>query len=129
MVRTIEKALWSFYPDTPNWYDWAKVDSNGNKIPNSERMQTKYVIVNSVHEDIVTRPTNDEINNKIAEFEKQFTDNEYQRKRLEKYGLKKQGGVLRYPAEALTEHTDYLQIDIERYEVIDKIKADNPKPT
>ncbi len=40
------------------------------------------------------------------------------RKRLEKYGIKKQGGVLRYPAEALTEHTDYLQIDIERYEAI-----------
>jgi len=28
---------------------------------------------------------------------------------------RKQGGVLRYPMEALTEHTDYLQIDIEEY--------------
>ena len=41
-----------------------------------------------------------------------------QRKRLAKYGRKKQGGVLRYPAELLTEHADYLQIDIERYEAI-----------
>jgi hypothetical protein len=40
------------------------------------------------------------------------------RKRLSKYGRKKQGGVLRYPAELLTEHADYLQIDIERYEAI-----------
>ena len=40
------------------------------------------------------------------------------RKRLAKYGRKKQGGVLRYPAELLTEHADYLQIDIERYEAI-----------
>ena len=37
------------------------------------------------------------------------------RKRLGRYGQKKRGGVLRYPLEALTEHTDYLQIDIEKY--------------
>jgi len=43
---------------------------------------------------------------------------EIKRKRLAKYGRKKQGGVLRYPAELLTEHADYLQIDIERYEAI-----------
>ena len=40
------------------------------------------------------------------------------KKRQKKYGEKIQGGVLRYPAEALTEHTDYLQIDIEKYEAI-----------
>ncbi len=40
------------------------------------------------------------------------------KKRLKKYGIKKQGGILRYPAESLTEHTDYLQIDIEKYEAI-----------
>tara|TARA_Y100000992_G_scaffold285202_1_gene235984 strand:- start:167 stop:1336 length:1170 start_codon:yes stop_codon:yes gene_type:complete len=54
---------------------------------------------------------------KIAAVEKKARE-KIKRKRLEKYGLKKQGGVLRYPAEALTEHTDYLQIDIERYEAI-----------
>mgnify|MGYP003139844393 CR=1 FL=1 len=37
------------------------------------------------------------------------------RKRLGRYGQKKRGGVLRYPLESLTEHTDYLQIDIEKY--------------
>ena len=31
------------------------------------------------------------------------------------YAKRRQGGVLRYPLEALTEHTDYLQIDIEEY--------------
>lgn len=35
--------------------------------------------------------------------------------RLRRYAKKRQGGVLRYPLEALTEHTDYLQIDIEAY--------------
>ena len=32
-----------------------------------------------------------------------------------RYNEKIRGGVLRYPLEAMTEHTDYLQIDIERY--------------
>ena len=54
---------------------------------------------------------------KIAAAEKKAKQ-KIKRKRLEKYGIKKQGGVLRYPAESLTEHTDYLQIDIERYEAI-----------
>lgn len=35
--------------------------------------------------------------------------------RLRRYSKKRRGGVLRYPLEALTEHTDYLQIDIEEY--------------
>ena len=40
-----------------------------------------------------------------------------QRQRLARYG---KSGVLRYPLEALTEHTDYLQIDIEKYVPIGK---------
>ena len=40
---------------------------------------------------------------------------EIKKKRLARYGKKRQGGILRYPAELLTEHADYLQIDIERY--------------
>ena len=35
--------------------------------------------------------------------------------RINRYSQKQRGGVLRYPLEALTEHTDYLQIDIEKY--------------
>ena len=40
--------------------------------------------------------------------------------RLKKYGKRKQGGILRYPAESITKHADYLQIDIERYAEIGK---------
>ena len=40
---------------------------------------------------------------------------EQTRRRLGRYGQKKRGGVLRYPLESLTENTDYLQIDIEKY--------------
>ena len=36
-------------------------------------------------------------------------------KRLQRYSTRKRGGILRYPLESLTEHTDYLQIDIEKY--------------
>ena len=37
------------------------------------------------------------------------------KQRLRRYSKKRRGGVLRYPLEALTEQTDYLQIDIEQY--------------
>ena len=43
---------------------------------------------------------------------------ELRKKRLARYGKRRQGGILRYPSESLTEHTDYLQIDIEKYEAI-----------
>ena len=35
--------------------------------------------------------------------------------RINRYSQRQRGGVLRYPLESLTEHTDYLQIDIEKY--------------
>ena len=55
------------------------------------------------------------------EAERRKSSIENQRKnRLKKYGKRKQGGILRYPAELLTEHTDYLQIDIEKYAEIGK---------
>ena len=52
------------------------------------------------------------------EFQKNVEDK--RSSRLKKYGKRKQGGVLRYPAESITEHADYLQIDIERYAEIGK---------
>ena len=46
--------------------------------------------------------------------------------RLGRYAQKRRGGVLRYPLEALTEQTDYLQIDIEKYEPIGSNYASAP---
>ena len=54
----------------------------------------------------------------IKEREQKERYADIRKKRQKKYGVKKQGGILRYPAESLTEHTDYLQIDIEKYEAI-----------
>ena len=65
----LQDALTLLAPDHPNWYGWAQTDSDGNKIPNDQRMQTQYVIVNSDHEGIVTRPTDDQINDKVQELQ------------------------------------------------------------
>ena len=53
-----------------------------------------------------------------AEEQKQVTPDDLRKKRLARYGKKRQGGILRYPLESMTQHTDYLQIDIEKYEAI-----------
>ena len=63
----LQDALWDLLPNHPNWYGFAKVDSNGNKIPNEQRMQVEHVIVNKENEGLVTRPTDEEINAKITE--------------------------------------------------------------
>jgi len=57
------------------------------------------------------------VNSDNAARSKKLTEEvkEQNRKRLSKYNQRRQGGVLRYPLESLTEHTDYLQIDIEKY--------------
>ena len=70
---------------------------SGNKV-NSD---------NAGKEKKLTGPNDDEQRRKLLE-----------KRRLGRYQTRTRGGVLRYPLEALTEHTDYLQIDIEKYEPI-----------
>ena len=47
-----------------NWYGWKKEDDNGNVIPNSDRMQYKYI---KIIKDGATMPTEDAVNAKIQE--------------------------------------------------------------
>ena len=47
-----------------NWYGWKKVDSDGNKIPNDQRMQYQYI---KIIKDGATMPTEAEVNAKIQE--------------------------------------------------------------
>ena len=47
-----------------NWYGWKKEDDDGNKIPNSERMQYKYV---KIIKDGATMPSETDVNAKIQE--------------------------------------------------------------
>ena len=81
----LQDALKSLVPDHTNWYSWAKTDSDGNKIPNDERMQTKYVIVEESYLGKVTRPTDKQINDKVAELKADYESKQYQRDRLAEY--------------------------------------------
>ena len=47
-----------------DWWNWKTHDDNGNKIPNSERMQYKYI---KIIKDGATMPTEAEVNAKIQE--------------------------------------------------------------
>lgn len=65
MIRDyLQEALHTFNIDTPNWYGWKTHDDNGNKIPNSERMQYQYI---KIIKDGATMPTEAEVNAKIQE--------------------------------------------------------------
>ena len=46
------------------WFGFRKVDDDGNKIPNDQRMTYKNIIV---HDSTLTKPTEDEVNAKIQE--------------------------------------------------------------
>jgi len=61
-IDYFQKALHTF--NGGNWYGWKKVDSDGNKIPNSERMQYQHIEVIKVG---ATIPTEAEVNAKIQE--------------------------------------------------------------
>jgi len=60
--KYLQKALHSF--NGGNWYGWKKEDDNGNKIPNSERMQYQHI---KIIKDGATMPTEAEVNAKIQE--------------------------------------------------------------
>ena len=47
-----------------NWYGWKQEDDDGNKIPNSERMQYKYI---KIIKDGATMPSEADVNAKIQE--------------------------------------------------------------
>jgi len=58
----LQLALHTF--NSGNWYGWKKEDSDGNKIPNSERMQYKYI---KVIKEGATIPSEANVNAKIQE--------------------------------------------------------------
>ena len=58
--------------------------------------------------------TEAERKSELAKFDAR-ADAQATKRRLGRYAKKRRGGVLRYPLEALTDQTDYLQIDIEKY--------------
>ena len=67
----LQKALQSF--NTNNWYGWKTHDDNGNKIPNSERMQYQHI---KIIKDGATMPSEAEVNAKIQELKDAETNAE-----------------------------------------------------
>jgi hypothetical protein len=57
-----QEALQTF--NGGNWYGWKKVDSDGNKIPNDQRMCYECI---EIIKDGATMPTEAEVDAKIAE--------------------------------------------------------------
>ena len=58
----LQNALHTF--NNGNWYGWKTHDDNGNKIPNSERMQYKYI---KIIKEGATIPSEADVNAKIQE--------------------------------------------------------------
>jgi hypothetical protein len=69
MPDFVQRALKALRPDAPNWYGWAKVDANGNKIPAHQRMCWEHAIV---IQDGVTKPTKAEFDAKLIEVQAQY---------------------------------------------------------
>jgi len=59
-----QDALHTFNTDKPNWYGWKTHKDNGDKIPNEDRMQHKYI---KVIKDGATIPSESDVNAKIQE--------------------------------------------------------------
>ena len=58
----LQKALATF--NGGMWYGWKKEDDNGNKIPNSDRMQYQHI---KIIKDGATMPSEADVNAKIQE--------------------------------------------------------------
>ena len=61
-MNYFQEALQTF--NGGNWFGWKKVDSDGNKIPNDQRMQYQHI---KIIKDGATMPTEAEVNAKIQE--------------------------------------------------------------
>ena len=112
----LQDALKLLVFKNPNWYGWAKTDSDGNKIPNNQRMQTQHIIVNPEHEGKVTRPTDKQINDKVAELKADYDAKKYQRDRAVAY-------------DPIPEQLDQIFHDIDGWKArIKSVKDKYPKP-
>lgn len=60
----LQRALAHFNTDKPQWYGWKKEDSNGNKIPNDQRMTYENIVLN---DNTATLPSKADVDAKIQE--------------------------------------------------------------
>ena len=67
----LQIALHRFNLETPNWYGWKKEDSEGNVIPNNQRMTYDNI---KIIKEGATMPTEAEVNAKIEELKQEEID-------------------------------------------------------
>ena len=120
IIDFLQDALKELRTDNSSWYTWAKTDASGKTIPNSDRMQTKYVIVNDDYKGKVTRPTDKEINDKVAELKADYDTKKYQRDRSTSYPNIQEQLDMQY--------WDAVNGTKKWQEAVAKVKTDNPKP-
>ena len=117
----LQKALRTFNTDKPNWYGWKTHEDNGDKIPNTDRMQHKYI---KVIKEGATIPSKSDLDAKIAELKTAYDANEYQRDRAIAYKeLKEQFDLLYHDMVA-----DKGDKTGEWFKHIKAVKDANPKP-
>ena len=72
MIRDyFQEALHTF--NGGDWYGWKTHDDNGNKIPNEDRMQYKYI---KIIKEGATMPSEADVNAKIQELKDKETANQ-----------------------------------------------------
>tara|TARA_R110000751_G_scaffold66381_3_gene135605 strand:- start:473 stop:760 length:288 start_codon:yes stop_codon:yes gene_type:complete len=85
-MNYFQEALQTF--NGGNWYGWKKEDDNGNKIPNSERMQYQHI---KIIKDGATIPSESDVNTKIQEIKdaetKKINDKATAKSKLKALGL------------------------------------------
>ena len=100
------------------WYGWKTHNDEGNKIPNSERMQYQYI---KIIKDGATMPSEADVNTKIQELKDADIVPEYVKLRKKEY-LSKLGNW--------KDQLDMIYHDIDNWKSeVKKIKDANPKET
>ena len=120
---SINDVLASYRSNGTSWYTWEKYDAEGNKIPNKDRMQYKYLKVI----DGGDKPTEDEVNSWLTKAQSDW-DNEnkfYQKNRRNEYpSITDQLDMLWH---SIDESPELKQKYFKFYEAIKAVKAKYPK--
>ena len=66
----LQRAYMRFNTDYPNWWNWKKVDDDGNKIPAEQRMTYENTIVQDVG---AVKPSKEDVDAKIQEIKDEET--------------------------------------------------------
>jgi len=120
----LQRALQTFNDTNGvNWYGWKTHDDNGNKIPNSERMQYKYI---KIIKEGATIPSESDVNAKIQELKgTNSTSSNYEKQRRNAYPSI--GDQLDMLWHTMDKNTELQHKFYDFYQTIKKVKVAHPK--